>query len=40
MTVSGLQSMVKVYGTAFGFSVEELVTVGKQYNELLASFAA
>ncbi|NGO44673.1 NAD(P)H-dependent oxidoreductase [Streptomyces ureilyticus] len=34
------QPMVKVYGTAFGLSDEDLATSAKQYNELLASFAA
>ncbi|MGW2911216.1 NAD(P)H-dependent oxidoreductase [Streptomyces asoensis] len=34
------QPMVKVYGTAFGLSDEDLNTAAKQYNELLASFAA
>lgn len=34
------QPMVKVYGTAFGLSGEDLATAAKQYNELLASFAA
>lgn len=32
--------MVKLYGTAFGLSDEDLNTAAKQYNELLASFAA
>src|ERR1044072_9357539 len=32
--------MVKVYGTAFGLSDEDLATSAKQYNELLASYAA
>jgi glutathione-regulated potassium-efflux system ancillary protein KefG len=35
-----IQPMVKVYGTAFGLSDEDLATAAKQYNELLASFAA
>ncbi|WP_326575167.1 NAD(P)H-dependent oxidoreductase [Streptomyces sp. NBC_00487] len=34
------QPMVKVYGTAFGLSDEDLATSAKQYNELLAAFAA
>lgn len=34
------QPMVKVYGTAFGLSGADLATAAKQYNELLASFAA
>ncbi|MFI5679080.1 NAD(P)H-dependent oxidoreductase [Streptomyces cellulosae] len=34
------QPMVKVYGTAFGLSDEDLATAAKQYNELLASYAA
>jgi len=32
--------LVKLYGTAFGLSGEDLATAAKQYNELLASFAA
>jgi len=32
--------MVKVYGTAFGLSDEDLATAAKQYNELLASYVA
>lgn len=35
-----IQPMVKLYGTAFGLSDEDLATAVKQYNELLASFAA
>ncbi|WP_327180502.1 NAD(P)H-dependent oxidoreductase [Streptomyces sp. NBC_01334] len=35
-----IQPMVKLYGTAFGLSEEDLNTAAKQYNELLASFAA
>lgn len=35
-----IQPMVKLYGTAFGLSDEDLATAAKQYNELLASFAA
>jgi glutathione-regulated potassium-efflux system ancillary protein KefG len=35
-----IQPMVTVYGAAFGLSDEELTTAAKQYNELLASFAA
>ncbi len=35
-----VQPMVKPYGTAFGLSDEDLNTAAKQYNELLASFAA
>lgn len=34
------QPMVKVYGTAFGLSDEDLATAAKQYSELLASYAA
>ena len=34
------QPMVKLYGTAFGLSESDLTTAAKQYNELLASFAA
>ncbi|MDI5911615.1 MULTISPECIES: NAD(P)H-dependent oxidoreductase [Streptomyces] len=34
------QPMVKVYGTAFGLSDEDLAIAAKQYNELLASYAA
>ncbi|WP_326732530.1 NAD(P)H-dependent oxidoreductase [Streptomyces phaeochromogenes] len=35
-----IQPMVKLYDTAFGLSDEDLATAAKQYNELLASFAA
>ncbi|MCX5189773.1 NAD(P)H-dependent oxidoreductase [Streptomyces sp. NPDC059837] len=35
-----IQPMVKLYGTAFGLSDQDLATAGKQYNALLASFAA
>jgi glutathione-regulated potassium-efflux system ancillary protein KefG len=35
-----IQPMVELYGTAFGLSEEDLTTAAKQYNELLASFAA
>jgi glutathione-regulated potassium-efflux system ancillary protein KefG len=35
-----IHPMVMVYGTAFGLSDEDLVSAAKQYNELLASFAA
>lgn len=35
-----IQSMVKLYGTAFGLTDQDLTTAAKQYNELLASFAA
>jgi glutathione-regulated potassium-efflux system ancillary protein KefG len=35
-----IQPMVKLYGTAFGLSDQDLTTAAKQYNELLASFAA
>ncbi|MFD5232487.1 NAD(P)H-dependent oxidoreductase [Streptomyces qaidamensis] len=34
------QPMVKVYGTAFGLSDEDLAVAAKQYNELLTSYAA
>ncbi|MFD3718944.1 NAD(P)H-dependent oxidoreductase [Streptomyces sp. NPDC058674] len=36
----GVQPMVELYGTSFGLSDEDLNTAAKQYNELLASFAA
>ena len=32
--------MLKLYGTAFGLSDQGLTTAAKEYNELLASFAA
>jgi glutathione-regulated potassium-efflux system ancillary protein KefG len=32
--------MVKLHGTAFGLTDEDLTTAAEQYNELLASFAA
>lgn len=35
-----IQPMVKVYGTAFGLSDEDLSMAAKEYHELLASFAA
>ena len=35
-----IQPMVKLYGTAFGLSEQDLTTAGKHYNELLTSFAA
>ncbi|MFE2425108.1 NAD(P)H-dependent oxidoreductase [Streptomyces hokutonensis] len=35
-----IQPMFKVYGTILGLSDEELATAAKQYNELLASYAA
>jgi glutathione-regulated potassium-efflux system ancillary protein KefG len=35
-----IQPMVKLYGTAFGLSDEDLAIASEQYNELLASFAA
>ncbi|MFI1708297.1 NAD(P)H-dependent oxidoreductase [Streptomyces griseoruber] len=35
-----IQPMVKLYGTAFGLSDQDLNIAAKQYNELLASFAA
>jgi glutathione-regulated potassium-efflux system ancillary protein KefG len=34
-----IQPMVKVYGTAFGLTDEDLRTAAKQYNELIASYA-
>jgi glutathione-regulated potassium-efflux system ancillary protein KefG len=34
------QPMVKMYGTAFGLSDEDLAVAAKQFNELLASFDA
>jgi len=35
-----LQPMVKLHGTAFGLTEEDLTTAAKQYNELLTSYAA
>ncbi|MER5708458.1 NAD(P)H-dependent oxidoreductase [Streptomyces sp. NPDC002122] len=35
-----VQPMVELYGTVFGLSDEDLNTAAKQYNELLAPFAA
>ncbi|WP_329347787.1 NAD(P)H-dependent oxidoreductase [Streptomyces sp. NBC_01261] len=35
-----IQPVAKLHGTAFGLSGEDLATAAKQYNELLASFAA
>jgi glutathione-regulated potassium-efflux system ancillary protein KefG len=35
-----IQPMVKVHGTAFGLSEEDLSMAAKEYNELLAAFAA
>ena len=35
-----IQPMVTLYGTAFGLTDQELTTAAKQYNELLASYAA
>jgi glutathione-regulated potassium-efflux system ancillary protein KefG len=32
--------MVKLYGTASSLSDDDLTTAAKQYNELIASFAA
>ncbi len=34
-----IQPMVKLYGTAFGLSENDLDTAAKQYDELLASYA-
>jgi len=34
-----IQPMVKLHGTAFGLSDDDLATAAKQYNELLASYA-
>jgi glutathione-regulated potassium-efflux system ancillary protein KefG len=35
-----IEPMVTLYATAFGLSDEDLALAAKQYNELLASFAA
>jgi hypothetical protein len=35
-----IQPMVKLYGTASSLSDDDLTTAAKQYNELIASFAA
>jgi glutathione-regulated potassium-efflux system ancillary protein KefG len=35
-----IQPMVKVYGTAFGLSDEDLAMASKEYNDLLDSFVA
>jgi glutathione-regulated potassium-efflux system ancillary protein KefG len=35
-----IQPMVTLYGTAFGLTDQDLTTAAKQYNELLASYAA
>jgi glutathione-regulated potassium-efflux system ancillary protein KefG len=35
-----IQPMVKVYGTAFGLTEEDLDMASKEYNELLTTFAA